>query len=48
VKAEIENAALHDRLLRSTTRSDILFVYLQRASQERHLRAFRRCVSRYG
>lgn len=48
VEAEIANAALYDRLLRSTQRPDILAVFenLQRASQERHLEAFRRCVAR--
>jgi hypothetical protein len=48
IKAEIENAALYERLMRSTTRQDILAVFanLQRASQERHLPAFRRCATR--
>ena len=48
IEAEIANVALYDRLLRSTTRPDLLFVFrnLRRASQERHLRAFRRCASR--
>lgn len=48
VEAEIENAALYDRLRRSTTRPDILTVFgnLQRASQERHLQAFQRCATR--
>ena len=48
IEAEIANAALYERLLQSTNRPDILNVFgaLQRASQERHLPAFRRCVSR--
>lgn len=48
VDAEIENAALYDRLMRSTDRQDILTVFgnLQRASEEHHLRAFRRCATR--
>jgi len=48
VEAEIANAALYDRLLASTGRSDILSVFrnLRDASQERHLPAFRRCVER--
>jgi rubrerythrin len=48
IQAEIENSALYERLLRSTSRPDILAVLrnLQRASQERHLPAFRRCASR--
>lgn len=50
VEAEIANAALYDRLMRSTNRSDILAVFgnLQRASQERHLQAFQRCATRRG
>jgi hypothetical protein len=50
VAAEIANAELYERLLASTTRSDILavFVNLQEASQQRHLRAFQRCVERRG
>jgi hypothetical protein len=48
IQAEIANSALYDRLLRSTSREDILAVLrnLQRASQERHLPAFRRGASR--
>jgi hypothetical protein len=48
VAAEIENAALYERLLASTQRPDILAVFrnLQEASQERHLPAFQRCVQR--
>lgn len=50
VAAEIENAALYDRLIdqagdqgvRETMRQ------LRRASQEQHLPAFRRCVARSG
>jgi hypothetical protein len=48
VAAEIENAALYERLLASTRRPDILTVFrnLQEASQQRHLPAFRRCAVR--
>jgi len=48
VAAEIANAALYERLISSTQRPDILSVLrnLQQASQERHLRAFRRCAQR--
>jgi hypothetical protein len=48
IEAEVENAALYERLLQSTDRADILAVFgnLQRASQERHLPAFRRCATR--
>lgn len=48
VQAEVDNAALYDRLMRSTEKQDILAVYsgLQRASQERHLPAFQRCGNR--
>lgn len=48
VDAEIDNAALYDRLLAGTDRSDVLDTYrsLQRASQENHLPAFRRCSER--
>lgn len=48
VDAETANVALFDRLMHSTNRSDILAVFgnLQRASQERHLQAFRRCATR--
>lgn len=50
VDAEVENAALYDRLLGGTERPDILAVYrnLREASQERHLPAFRRCANRDG
>jgi hypothetical protein len=48
IEAELTNAALYERLMRSTRRQDILTVFgnLQRASQQRHLPAFRRCASR--
>ncbi len=48
VAAEIANAALYERLEKSTQRSDILFVFdnLRRASEDRHLPAFRRCGNR--
>jgi len=48
VEAEVANAALYERLLASTDRSDILTVFrnLRDASQQRHLPAFRRCVER--
>lgn len=48
VAGEVENVALYDRVLRSTTRPDILQVFdaLRRASQERHLPAFQRCAQR--
>jgi hypothetical protein len=48
VTGEIENVALYDRLLKSTSKQDILNVYnaLRTASQERHLPAFQRCANR--
>lgn len=48
VAAELANAALYERLMRSTGRADLLTVFgnLRRASQERHLPAFRRGASR--
>lgn len=48
VDAEIANVKLYERLLASTSRPDVLTVYqnLQRASQENHLPAFRRCAER--
>jgi len=48
VKAEVANNALYERLIHSTGRQDILAVFrnLQRASQEHHLPAFRRCAAR--
>ena len=50
VAAEIENAALYERLIASTRRADLLAVFrnLQYASQERHLPAFQRCADRRG
>jgi hypothetical protein len=46
VAAEIDNAALYERLLAATQRPDIRVVFrnLQEASQQRHLRAFERCT----
>ncbi|MBL8727931.1 MAG: hypothetical protein JNM25_05840 [Planctomycetes bacterium] len=48
VAAEVGNATLHARLMRSTVRDDLRRVFdrLRRAAQERHLPAFRRCASR--
>lgn len=48
VEAEVANAALYERLMRSTRRPDILTVFgnLRRASEQRHLEAFRRCTTR--
>lgn len=48
VTAEIANGALHERVLASTQRPDILTVFrnLQEASQQRHLQAFQRCTER--
>ncbi len=49
VEAEIENAAMYDRLLKlAEAYPDVQAVLrqLQRASQENHLRAFQRCVAR--
>lgn len=48
IEAEVANTELFDRLMQSTHREDILAVFrnLQRASQERHLPAFRRCATR--
>lgn len=51
VEAEIENAELYNRLLDMTQDyADVqsVFQQLQRASQENHLPAFRRCVERGG
>lgn len=50
VAAEIANAALYERLLAATARPDLseVFTRLRRASQERHLPAFRRCAERRG
>ena len=49
VAAEVENSRLYERLLESTGRPDLLAVFhnLQKASQQRHLPAFQRCVERY-
>lgn len=48
VEAEIENEAMYTRLLAATSEPEVLAVMrrLQRASQERHLPAFRRCLER--
>lgn len=48
VQGEIENAALYARLLASPLRDSLRHVLLnlQRASQERHLPALRRCATR--
>ncbi len=45
LEAEVANRNLYDRLFDSTTREDILITYkaLQRASEENHLPAFKRC-----
>jgi hypothetical protein len=50
IDAEIANAALYDRLMRTTSRADILAVFenLKSASQDRHLQAFQRCATRGG
>lgn len=50
VDAEIDNAALYERLLEIATWPDILAIFrnLQEASRQRHLRAFRRCAGRRG
>jgi hypothetical protein len=46
VRAEIDNAALYDRVLTRTSRPELVTVYenLQRASRENHLPAFERCA----
>ncbi len=48
VQAEVDNAALYERIMPSSERPDILNVFrnLRDASQERHLPAFRRCLRR--
>lgn len=48
VEAEIENEAMYERLLQQISDPAALTVMrrLQRASQERHLPAFRRCLER--
>jgi hypothetical protein len=50
VTAEIENAALYDRVLSHTSRTELVTVYqnLERASRENHLRAFQRCAETRG
>lgn len=51
VDAEIENAEMYNRLLSNTKdHGDVQMVFknLQRASQEKHLTAFQRCVERSG
>lgn len=50
VQAEIENVALYERILNSTSRADLLQVFrrLQAASQERHLPAFQLAAARDG
>lgn len=49
VEGEIENGAMYDRLIAVTTHTDVIEVFenLQRASQENHLAAFRRCATRH-
>ena len=48
VEAEIENVKLYDRIFSMTDDPDLIRVFenLQWASQERHLRAFKRCANR--
>jgi len=48
VEAEIKNQAMYERLLPQLSDRSVLAVMrrLQRASQERHLPAFRRCLER--
>jgi len=48
VEAEIENEAMYDRLLQKTSDTAALAIMrrLRRASQERHLPAFQRCLER--
>jgi len=51
VQAEIENGEMYQRLLAMTEAyPDVqrVFLNLQRASQENHLRAFQRCAQRSG
>jgi len=47
-QAEIDNVDLYERIIRSSERPEILTVSrnLHDASQQRHLRAFRRCLQR--
>jgi len=49
VDGEIENAAMYSRLIAATSHPDIIEVFenLQRASQDNHLDAFRRCANRH-
>lgn len=48
VAAELENAAMYDRLLAATEQADVRMVLerLQTASHDHHLPAFRRCGER--
>lgn len=48
VQAEIDNVALYDRIYALTDDQNLIDVFknLQWASQERHLRAFKRCANR--
>lgn len=48
VQAEIENVELYDRIFAMTDDPELIAVFenLQWASQEKHLRAFKRCASR--
>ena len=48
VQAEIENVEIYKRIMQASERADILTVFrnLRDASQQRHLPAFRRCLSR--
>lgn len=48
VEAELKNEAMYERLLQQIPEPAVLIVMkkLQRASQERHLPAFRRCLQR--
>ncbi len=50
IAAGVANAALYERLMAATHRTDIRMVFqrLQQASQQRHLPAFRRCAERGG
>ncbi|WP_246186602.1 ferritin-like domain-containing protein [Methylacidimicrobium tartarophylax] len=50
VQAETDNVAIYDRVLKTSTRADILSVYhaWREASLDRHLPAFRRCAERKG
>jgi rubrerythrin len=50
VQGEFDNIEMYERLLNSTSRYDILnvFLRLRAASQERHLPAFQRAAARHG